>query len=499
MATESTVWAVTYGLKNLSDAQLLSLSLNEAASPTKQINYLKFIIPIVVLLLVIAVLIAVIAKSKRDKKEKHQFQQVDSLTGIGNKLYFEETYRHWISESSYSLYYIAYISFDINHMRKYSGADQAEQIQRYAAEVLSSGASDSDFTARIIDGIFLLALQAPSQEQAEIRITELLYKLNHLYRPEESDYKTTFRAGIFHLDSPGIPFETAYINAEQGYNFAERNDLPFCFSDRNLLNRENKNTQIQQRLLDAVKNDKICIYFQYIVNAKNSKIAGAEVLSRLYTQENGLLKPISYIGQMIEAGFIDQHDYYILENVCKLLEKWSQTDKKNLWLSCNFTRHTISKENFIINFKKIISKYSFPKENLIIEITEDSLAEDMSTVYKNIITCKELGIQVALDDFGSGYTSLNDLCDYPVDIIKIDRHFVLKTLSGRGHSLLQGIINTAHDLDTRVLCEGIETDTQDENVKKANCDYIQGFYYSRVLPIEEADNYYKKYNSKSKK
>ena len=104
-----------------------------------------------------------------------------------------------------------------------------------------------------------------------------------------------------------------------------------------------------------------------------------------------------------------------------------------------------------------------------------------------------------LDDFGNGYTSLDDLCDYPVDIIKIDRHFVLKTLSGRGHSLLQGIVNTAHELGTRVLCEGIETDTQDENVKKANCDYIQGFYYSRVLPIEEADNYYKKYNSKSKK
>ena len=119
-------------------------------------------------------------------------------------------------------------------------------------------------------------------------------------------------------------------------------------------------------------------------------------------------------------------------------------------------------------------------------------------VFQNIIAFKKLGFKVALDDFGSGYSSFSDLCDYPIDIIKIDRHIVAKTATPRGNALLRGITKLAHDLGIKVLCEGVETEKENINSINADSDYIQGYYYFRVLPQEETDAFFKKYQDRKK-
>ena len=113
--------------------------------------------------------------------------------------------------------------------------------------------------------------------------------------------------------------------------------------------------------------------------------------------------------------------------------------------------------------------------------------------FQNILACKKLGFKVALDDLGNGYSSLRDLGDYPIDMIKIDRHIVAKSITSRGNALLCGIVNLAHYLGIKVLCEGVETEKENINSQNADCDYIQGYYYSRVLPQEETDAFFKKY------
>lgn len=200
---------------------------------------------------------------------------------------------------------------------------------------------------------------------------------------------------------------------------------------------------------------------------------------------------------MKTAGIIDRLDFQVLEAACRQLEAWNKSGLNNLWLSCNFTRITMSSEDFLSRFEEIVNKYTFDRKNLIIELTEDSLADNQTVAYSNILACKNAGYQIALDDLGSGYSSFSDLCDYPIDIIKIDRHIISKSVTERGGAFLKGLCKLAHDLNIKVLCEGVETEAEKEISVSAGCDFIQGYYYSRVYPQYEAINFYKKSQEKS--
>ena len=143
----------------------------------------------------------------------------------------------------------------------------------------------------------------------------------------------------------------------------------------------------------------------------------------------------------------------------------------------------------------ISNSYDFDKSMLAIEITEDAIEKDRETATNNVKLCKELGFKVYLDDLGSGYTSLENLCDYPIDVVKIDRDILLKTESEKGKDLFAGIIALAHSLNIKVICEGVETEEQNKLVSASLCDFIQGWYYSKALPLEECERFVNMYKT----
>jgi EAL domain-containing protein (putative c-di-GMP-specific phosphodiesterase class I) len=185
------------------------------------------------------------------------------------------------------------------------------------------------------------------------------------------------------------------------------------------------------------------------------------------------------------AEMIDELDFYILGECCRTLQEWKQTEKKNIWLSCNMTRITLSSDNFVQRFKEITDQYDFDISKLVIEITEDALAESKKQVIDNINICKQMGCSIALDDFGCGYSSVKDLNDYPVDIIKIDRELIVESQTDKGKKLLSGIVKLSHFLGVKALCEGVETDAEMSASSEAGCDYIQGYLLSRTNPANE--------------
>ena len=264
------------------------------------------------------------------------------------------------------------------------------------------------------------------------------------------------------------------------------NQLDRDFSDEQIPDKES----LRGKLLNAISNHEFKVYLQFIIDAKTGLICGAEALSRWQHPEKGLLTPDSYIEDMNAVGIIECLDFSILKMACQLLEEWNSTEKGHLWLSCNFTRLIVSQKDFLEHFFDITNQYVFERKNLIIELTEDTLADNIEIAYKNILTCKRAGFKIALDDLGSGYSSFHDLCDYPVDIIKIDRELITKSLTSRGSALIKGMSKFAHDLGMQVLCEGVENKNEEVVCTKAECDYIQGFLYSKVLSIEVAMKFY---------
>ena len=487
--------AIRSSLENLSAQQVLELSLRVPEPQPEQKLYWWAGIIGGVLLLIIAVLAAVLLWQRKSRKKNTAIRFIDPLTGIGNQSYFENTFGHYISPANYALYYLGYFSLDIQRIEQYLGVLKAEEIQRYAADVLSHVAADEDFAARIGDGVFLLAFQAPTEEAATTQVTDILNQLNQYEGTFLDENHILFRAGVFWIDTANLSVETAVFNARQGYNAAAHNQCPYVFVDQALLNRETTKIELQRKLLGAFEKHEFLLYMQMIVD-QNEKIIGAEALTRWQSREKGLLSPGAFIEPLKSAGLIDKLDFYILEETCKQLDQWSITGKEHLWMSCNFTRLTVSRNDFAERFQDVLGRYQFPHDCLIIELTEDSLMDNTTVAYRNILECKKMGCKIALDDLGSGYSSLQDLCDYPIDIIKIDRHVLLKSTTPRGNALLQGLTKLGHDLGMKVLCEGVEGEKEKQRVCEAGCDYIQGFYYSRVLPKDEADLFYmRKQNS----
>ncbi len=245
--------------------------------------------------------------------------------------------------------------------------------------------------------------------------------------------------------------------------------------------------QMVKNIMKGFKREEFKPHFQFIVDAKTKKIASAEALSRWESIKNGLTAPGKYIGIMEKNGLISKHDFYMFEMVCRQLEEWNNTEFSDIMISCNFTRITLSETNFAQKVKEISDKYTFDRSLLCIEIIEDVLEDNINYAISNIESCKKLGFTIALDDLGSGYATIANLCDYPIDIVKIDREILLKAVDERGKAIFRGIVEFAHKLNLKTVCEGVETEEQNQFVIESNCDYIQGFYYYKPSSKEEVE------------
>lgn len=244
---------------------------------------------------------------------------------------------------------------------------------------------------------------------------------------------------------------------------------------------------------NGLQNDEFKMYLQFIVDNKTKSIVSAEALSRWERADNVLVFPGKYLGLMEESGLITTLDYLMFENACRKLNSWAGTEFDHISISCNFTRITISEADFIKKITEIADRYSFARHKLIIEITEDFIEKNLEAAKCNLSAVKAFGFTVALDDIGSGYASFRNLCEYPIDLVKLDRPTLLLTDTERGKKLFCGIVSLVHSLDLKAVCEGVETEEQNAFVTSSGCDFVQGWYYSTALPVPKAEEFARAY------
>lgn len=423
---------------------------------------------------------------KKQKKQAEITQMVDPVTGVGNKLYFLHQFSSVLSEHTRPLYYIMYLCFDIGHVNSYYGEAEAENILRYAADNLSSYVKDSDFFARVTGCGFAVACQEVGREKMEEWATLVLKKVNEYSERFHRDYRPEFRAGIYKLERDDVSYETVMYAAQQGYQEALRSRQLYVFSDETLLQTAKEKKERSREFTEAIAGHQFQCYLQFMADAKTGKIMGAEALSRWQHPQKGLFMPGKYIEDMEKNEMISELDFYIFEEVCRILQKLREEGKEHLILFCNFSRKTLSLSDFADKIGAIVQRYDFDSHRLCIEITESSMADNDKAAINNIQKCKEMGLMIALDDVGSGYFSFRDMIQYPVDLAIIDRKLLLAALQEKGSLLLRGMNTLFHSIQVRTLCQGIETQGQYDIVREIGIDYTQGFYIQRALPTKEA-------------
>ena len=454
------------------------------------------LLEILVGLLLVVSLVFLGLKQKKTSILMKKSKYTDNETGIGNLAFFEHSFTE-IPAAERSKYYIAYIVIDTNFLLLNRENAIVDNLNKYAAHVIDSAAGEDGFAARITESEYALVFCKNDDAGAKEHIKKLIATLKLSTKQEnEIVAEDSVKAVLYNLHPDDYSSEILLYNLRRKSVASSESDGGVV-----LCNVDDMNSEIEEKKLiadfnDGFHNREFRLYLQFIVDNKTKKIVSAEALSRWEHSERGQLLPGAYIKSMESVGAIKELDFYMFEMVCRQLHKWHGTDMGNISISCNFTRRTLSEESFADRIEEITRRYIFDKSSLIIEITENTMEKNTPLALENVRKCKELGFRVALDDLGSGYTSLANLCDYPIDVVKIDRNILLKTQEEHGKELFSGMVAFAHNLNKKVVCEGVETEEQNTFVTASDCDYIQGWYYGKAVPVESCEEFFKEYTNK---
>ena len=233
------------------------------------------------------------------------------------------------------------------------------------------------------------------------------------------------------------------------------------------------------QLASYLAQDLFCLMVQPIVNFQTGLASTAEVLSRLNHPENGYISVDMLISELEAAGLHSRFDLYIFQKCCLWLQDTATKGNGFDWISCNFSRKTLSQPGIAQELIRIADSCTVPCSKLGIEITERNPATDLHQIRKNLKQLKEAGFAILLDDYGSGVTAESDLYDFPLDVVKVDQSMLQNTDSETGKVNFRALVNKCSELGFSVVCEGIETEAQDRIARDAGCHYGQGFLYHK--------------------
>ncbi len=482
--------ALAQALEDLSDAEsigILADYTNSSGAEAYRTRWLITLAALIAAMLAAAVALVVFARKKRAEQKASAL--IDPRYGIGNDRFYLHCMETLLPAPLRSLTYVVCVGCDMTSLEHRCGEAEREELFCRAAEFLRRGCEREDYLACVGRGMFALVCQRSSCEAAQQRAEALVRELNAYLEGFRAEYSGAFRAGICSLEeNPDYSGEDALYSARQGCAYAFGHGMLCAFGNKRMVGESEQLDRLRRRTAEAVAKGEFEPYFQFVVD-RSGAIIGAETVSRWQSPEDGLLPPSKYIDLMIRAGTITEHDLYMLRCACAQLQLWRHEGREKLCLSCNFTRQSLSDERTLPRMREIAEQYDFSHDCLIIEITEDCLVHDRSAAAETLNGLIALGFHIALDDMGAGYSSLSDLCTYQFDYVKIDRSILLDAGEERGRALLAGLVQLSHSMGIQVLSEGVETKEQLDIALVAGCDFIQGFYFSRVLPKREMERY----------
>lgn len=389
---------------------------------------------------------------------------------------------------------VVYISISLDSMKRLYSDVKAisiyEQMKRILLDHFCIGIGGEISLYEKENFVALNSLEADEIEQC---IVKCFAEINELLINYSAINIVRVNFGYHCTSSTEVSFNAAFGRAKQACSIAEVQELLYCRWDSLNGKEFERKIKIENNIQSEIDNNRFFLEYQPILDTKTNEIMGAEVLARLNSTTEGVLTPRSFLSAVNNVGLNEKFDYYIFEKNCK----WISNDRENRMkyvYTINFSRYTLCDSNLADNIIRTIEKYGIKYSCIAIEILEDkSLNEDAkSTMIKNLISLKQKGILILLDDFGKGYTSFGDLTDFDISIVKIDKSITQNATNQMGFLILKNIIQTAHDLGFKTLCEGIETEEHKNTVVEAGCDMLQGYYFYRPMPVAQLETLFRK-------
>ncbi len=416
--------------------------------------------------------------------------QYDPLTGLLNRRAFcraidsvYESDPEGMSNGKYSIIY-----FDISRFKAINdifGMEEGDRLLKYIAEVVKSKSQHNDNSARISSDKYVLFTNNYRVTPEEI--IEQLYAAIFEY---DLPFEVSFNAGIYITNGENLPCETMIDRA-----ILAQSSIKGSFTqraarfDEQMRDAMLSEQEIVGMMRGALTRKHFLVYYQPQYNHSTGMLVGAEALVRWNHPEKGLISPGVFIPIFEKNGFITHLDLYVFEEVCLFLRKSIDENHSVVPIGTNFSRYDIFLPDFVERLESIRKKYDIPVKYLRIELTESAVFGSSQRANHVIDELHKHGYVVEMDDFGSGYSSLNVLKDIELDVIKLDMKFLHEENSNnKGGTILSSIVRMAKWLNIPVIAEGVEHVKQADFLRSIGCNYIQGYLYSRPLPEQDYVN-----------
>jgi len=278
------------------------------------------------------------------------------------------------------------------------------------------------------------------------------------------------------VDRANVARKSLHANSKELYAY---------YSDR-IVNNMRKIEKIESEQQKALINGEFKVFLQPKWDINKDALYGAEALVRWIKDDGNMVYPDTFIPIFETNGFIEQLDYYMLEQVCAEIRRLLDQGKKAFPISVNQSRRLWDNPEYVENVERILRKYDIPSHYIDLEVTETVFFGERDKMLEIIMQLKQKEVLLSMDDFGSGYSSLNLLKDIPFDILKIDKDFFSESITSKSSTwILKKIVEMAEGLGIRVLCEGVETIEQVYLLKDIGCQYVQGYFYSKPIPLND--------------
>lgn len=437
------------------------------------------------------------------QRKMMKFLYQDIMTGGRNWLYFRNYSERILTRYRNRKRTYAIVSLHLEQYHNYCscyGTKAGEELLEVMNGFLNARTNRHEIFARYEGADFGLLINCQGMNEQERyndcqkRLRSLLAELTGL----NTEQKLHFQAGIYIIHPISADNGRYYkvrksIDINQIYNYASiarreaklHEETRISFFNQHMLENQLWNQKVERDMEAALREEEFEVYLQPKYSPSDKKMVGAEALVRWNSRTEGFIPPNRFIPIFEENGFITQLDDYMVSKVAKLLSEWTIQGKKMVPVSVNISRAHFAQEGLAEHICQLVDAYGPSHELIELEVTESAFLDDKKMLIETVKQLKAYGFRVSMDDFGSGYSSLNSLMDIPFDVLKLDTEFFRGDNSSRGETIVCEIIRLAQKLGMHVVAEGVEKKEHVELLTELGCDMIQGYYFAKPMPVSE--------------
>lgn len=429
-----------------------------------------------------------LTQSREVEARLNYLADYDELTGLANRTQFYDRMHQALTQARFYKETLSLIVFDIDRFKAYNnslGHHAGDQLLKLAAERISKVLTSAVIISRT-GGNEFAALIKGDEQQAVLLSEELQEQLHLPFSIDRQELRLTLSLGISCYPKHAHELQVLLNQADQarlsckslGGNRIQVYNDSIRQSSLQLL-------RLEQDLRKTLEEGGIEVHFQPKLNLKTGKINAAEALARWHHPEEGFVSPAVFIPLAERTGLIETLGAQVLEQSCQQAATWFHQGI-DIQVAVNIAAQQLDSGQLLQQVDELLKKYELPARMLELELTESTLMEDAEAAIIEMKNLRSRGVSLAIDDFGTGYSSLSYLQRFPLDILKIDRSFLMTDQGSKNQgTLTRAIIALGHGLGMKVVAEGVEEQQQLDELKLLGCDYAQGFVISRPVPAAE--------------